>query len=149
MIVIKEKNASIAREAATLPDFDVAFDSPILMSSAPPERDVWKKAVDEMLGWMSSPSQFADEDRPTAEILRAAMDYAADQMSSVGADAPDSIIPSGSGRIAMEWNDGSATGVLEFKSLGVAEYTRFDQGKVTKRTIVFRSPASNKWEIRD
>lgn len=108
---------------------------------------LWKQAIDEMLAWRAGSELFEPDDVPDQEILDTAIDYAMDQIRERG-PVPSSIIPSGSGRIAMEWNDRDSTVVIEFVALGVATYTLFDCGKRRHKLYLFRDPASRKLELR-
>jgi len=109
----------------------------------------WASAIDEMLRWKSAPTEFNVEDRPTDEVLETAIDYAVDQSEDPnGASPPSSIIPSGARRIAMEWNDGDVTLIVEFIALGRAARTIFIGGKVADKRILARNPSSRKMEIR-
>ncbi|MBI1374287.1 MAG: hypothetical protein GC159_16345 [Phycisphaera sp.] len=109
----------------------------------------WQQAVDVLLGWKSSPDQFDPEDRPDAAILDTAIDYAFDQSRFEDGDvAPDSIIPSGSGRVAMEWNDGQETVIIDFVGRGVARYTLFKQGRVQAKLVLRRNPESRQLELQ-
>ena len=109
--------------------------------------DSWRSAIDEMLRWLSNSEDFELEDRPDGDVLEAAIDFACDQLAE-GQPAPSSIIPSGSGRIAMEWNDGRATAIVEFLCLGHAHLTLLHQGKVTNKQVFTRNPKSRKLELR-
>lgn len=109
----------------------------------------WQQAIHEMLGWMSTPDQFDPQDQPDDAILETAIDYAADQIEEEEGDiAPDSIVLSGSGRIAMEWNDGAATAIIEFVQRGKAHFTLFVEGKVREKQVLVRNPESRKLELR-
>jgi len=120
-----------------------------LVSSVRPDVKHWQHAIDEMLRWKSCPGQFGVDDQPEEAVLDTAIDYAVDQIEDAqGYPAPSSIIPSGSGRIAMEWNDGSFTVIIEFVALGRAIYTRFNHGKVEERRELNRNPKSRKLEMR-
>jgi hypothetical protein len=116
------------------------------------QRDIthlWKDAIDAMLGWKMDSTQFETEDRPNYAILDTALDYACDQMESDQCDpAPDSIIPSGDGRIAMEWNDGPFTVILEFVARGLAVLQKFKQGKLEETYPLHRNPRSRKLELQ-
>ena len=95
---------------------------------------------------MSSPGHFEVDDRPDGAILETAIDYACDQIKDQeGAPTPASIVPSGTGRIAMEWNDGPTTVVIEFIALGQATYTRFKSGKIELKQHLQRNPRSRKF----
>jgi hypothetical protein len=107
----------------------------------------WKSACDEMLLWRSLSSPFEPEDQPDQAILNTAIDYAVDQIRE-GGPAPSSIIPSGSGRIAMEWNDAPITVIVEFIDVGTAIHTIFNEQKVVSRGILIRNPKSRKLELR-
>jgi hypothetical protein len=92
---------------------------------------------------------FEEDDRPSDEALDTAIDYAIDQIETpAGADAPDSIIPSGSGRIAMEWNVGGVTISIEFISRGTARYSMFQGGKLVVYETLVRNPESRELEKR-
>ena len=122
-----------------------------LASAVGSDTTLWKQAIDHMLGWMSSPHQFEPEDQPSAEILQAAIDFAVDHRDSAeGASAPNSIVPSGSGRIAMQWDHDRGTLVIEFVGPGSAFLTSFDQnGKVERRLPLQRDPRSRRLEARE
>ncbi len=108
---------------------------------------LWRQAIDEMLGWRSTPEQFPPEDRPDQDIIITAIDYACDKVED-GGPVPESIVPSGSGRIAMEWNAGTTTVIVEFIGLGVATLTRFEGQRVVVKTVLYRNPKSRKLEQR-
>ncbi len=108
---------------------------------------LWKSAYDEMLLWRSSSSPFELEDQPDQAILDTAIDYAVDQIRE-GGPAPSSIIPSGSGRIAMEWNDAPVTVIVEFIDVGTAIHTIFKGQKIVSRGRLIRNPKSRKLELR-
>lgn len=103
-----------------------------------------------MLAWINMKSGENCGDYPTQEIAETAIDYAMDQINDEhGADAPDSIVPSGGGRIAMEWNERSSTVIVEFVGLGTATYTKFDSaGKIAERRHLQRNPQSRRLELR-
>lgn len=123
-------------------------------AGAPPETlfpggdtTVWKSAYNEMLLWRSPSSPFDQEDQPDQAILDTAIDYAVDQIRH-GGPAPASIIPSGSGRIAMEWNDEPYTVIVEFVDVGTATRTIFKEQKVESKVLLVRNPKSRKLELR-
>jgi len=121
-----------------------------LTTSAERDTDHWRQAIDEMLRWRSTPEWFEPADRPDEEVLDTAIDYAMDQIGEPGGEpAPSSILPSGAGRIAMEWNHGPYTVILEFVRRGTALYTKFDCGRVTGKYLLARNPASRKLELQD
>lgn len=125
--------------------------SPIArISSDDYEIGLWKQAVDQMLQWRKSASADRSEDLPSAEIVDAAIDFAMDQIGLKHAtSAPDSIVPSGAGRIAMEWNSATSTVILEFVETGGAIHTRFGpNGTVVERNRVQRNPKSRQLELR-
>jgi hypothetical protein len=111
------------------------------------DRDAWTHAIDEMLRWKAAPDQFDASDQPNDAILETAIDYAVDQRDENG-PAPDSIVLSGSGRIAMEWNDDSATVVVEFVGLGAATYSRFMGQQLQEGGRLTRNPRSRKLELQ-
>jgi hypothetical protein len=114
-----------------------------------PDADLWRQAIDEMLGWMSPAGDLDSQDLPQGEILATAIDYAVDQaIDPNGAPPPDSIIPTGSGRIAMEWNDGPRTVIVEFAGRGEAEYIEMRSGAMLDRRKLARNPKSRQLELR-
>lgn len=114
-----------------------------------PEVEHWQSAIDEMLRWRLDGSVFEPEDRPRIHILDTAIDFAADQKEDEsGGRAPTSIMPSGNGRVAMEWNQGSYTMIIEFVALGRAVCTEFSGGEVRNQYELKRNPVSRKLEIR-
>ncbi len=113
------------------------------------ELNHWKKAIDQLLAWRRAAGADDGEDLPTSEIADSAIDFAYDQIGGVYACAPDSMVPSGAGRIAMEWNNENGTVVLEFVELGTASYTRFDRnGKILEKHVLKRNPTSRQLELR-
>ena len=119
------------------------------LSSFHADKDLWSEAIDQMLGWKSGSIQFEAADRPDEDILSTAIDYAVDQINAgEGASAPNSIIPSGSGRVAMEWNDGQRTIIIEFFEPGRANYTEIYRGKFARKITLVRNPTSRQLELR-
>ena len=116
----------------------------------PPNREpaLWKQAIDQMLEWKTKRSVDNCEDYPTQDVADTAIDFAVDQ-SDTGTSAPDSIVPSGGGRIAMEWNTPFQTIIVEFIGLGAATYIRFDSaGKVAARDTLRRNPQSRRLQLQ-
>lgn len=110
---------------------------------------LWREAIDEMLRWVYPAAGLRLEDVPEHDVLSTAIDYAVDQAEeSDAARPPDSIVPSGSGRIAMEWNDGAITLIVEFVKQGVANYTEFHEGKIYRQGLLVRNPTSRRLELR-
>ena len=113
------------------------------------ELSLWKTAIDQLLAWKKAPKMDDCGDYPTREIVDSAIDFAHDQIDGEPARAPDSMVPSGAGRIAMEWNNENGTVILEFLELGTASYTRFDRkGKILEKHILKRNPTSRQLELR-
>lgn len=110
------------------------------------DQTVWKEIVDTMLAWHSDAGKFDPADQPDKDILDTAFDYAVDQITGGGA-APSNVVPSGSGRIAFEWNAGDRTDIVEFIAQGVATLTRFQGGRVVETGRLIRNPRSRKLEI--
>ena len=146
-MTIQIQGGGIARED-TIPVNQPCGPSPIARTSyVNEEADLWKQAIDRMLTWKSGGGADHPDDPPKAEIITAAIDYACDQSDS-GISAPDSMVPSGAGRIAMEWNDRNGTTIIEFVDLGTAQFTRFDRGgKVVERHTLRRNPRSRQLEL--
>ncbi len=116
----------------------------------PPNREaaLWKQAIDQMLAWKKTRIVENCEDYPAQDVADTAIDFAVDQ-SDTGTSAPDSIVPSGGGRIAMEWNTPSETIIVEFIGLGTASYIRFDSaGKVAARDTLRRNPQSRRLQLQ-
>ena len=112
------------------------------------EEGLWKKAIDQMLAWKKIGGVENCEDYPAQDVANTAIDFAIDQ-SATGISAPDSIVPSGGGRIAMEWNTPSETIIVEFIGLGTATYIRFDgAGKVAARDSLRRNPQSRRLQLQ-
>ena len=142
------QDTGIARDRI-IPVGDTSNSSEIALTR-PPNREpaLWKQAIDQMLAWKKIGSVENCEDYPAQEIADTAIDFAIDQ-NATGISAPDSIVPSGGGRIAMEWNAPSTTIIVEFLGLGIATYTRFDgAGKVAARDTLRRNPQSRRMELQ-
>lgn len=107
---------------------------------------LWKEIIESMLSWRSDSSKFDPADRPDQDILDAAIDYAVDASSS-GAPVPSNVVPSGSGRVAFEWNAGDDAAIVEFIDRGVAMFTRFIGDCVEYKVRLLRDPRSRKLEI--
>lgn len=107
---------------------------------------LWKEIIEAMLSWRLDFSRFDPEDRPDGEILDTAIDYACDEIRS-GAPAPSSVVPSGSGRVAFEWNAGDNTVIVEFVDRGVAMLTQFVGDLVESNVRLKRDPLTRKLEI--
>lgn len=138
----------ITRDRARLRIDTGGSNADALVSSSRPDVALWRQAIDQMLGWRSAAADLAAEDKPDDDVLDTAIDYAVDQIENIsGAAAPSSIIPSGSGRIAMEWNDGSITFIIEFVALGTANLIEFRAGKVIRRSTLRRNPKSRQLEL--
>jgi hypothetical protein len=149
MKALQEQEPSIARESTRHSAGAGGTHADALVSSARPDTKLWRHAVDAMLGWRSCPNQFDADDQPDDAILETALDYAVDQIEDeLGDPVPTSIVPSGGGRIAMEWNDGPYTVVIEFVALGLASYTRFNRGRIESKQQLRRNPKSRKLELR-
>lgn len=138
--------SGIARDR-TVPAVVSAGASAIALTSlVNAESALWKKAIDQMLAWRNPALADNCGDFPACEIVDTAIDFAMDQFDG-GSCAPDSIMPSGAGRIAMEWNNQNATMILEFIGLGSAVLTMFDSsGKIVERRSLERNPKSRKLE---
>ena len=146
MSTLQETDSLLTRESSA--KYETATDG------APPEAlftgsdaAAWRSAYNEMLGWMSPSSPFDPEDQPDQVIIEAAIDYAVDQIRANG-PAPSSIIPSGNGRIAMEWNDAPFTVIVEFVDRGTATRTIFANQRVSSKVLLIRNPKSRKLELR-
>jgi hypothetical protein len=149
MSAVQEQEAGIIRDATLRSIGAGGTPADALASSARPDAKLWKHAVDEMLGWTSRRGQFDADDEPDRAILETAIDYAVDQIECKEGDpAPASSIPSGSGRIAMEWNEGPITVIIEFIALGRASYTTFNCGRMESKRYLERNPKSRKLELR-
>jgi hypothetical protein len=134
---------------SSIPRLETGGTSPDALSTTWVDATLWEQIVDQLLRWKSNPDMFEIQDQPDHPVLATAIDYAVDQMrGNEGAAAPGSVISSGNGRIAMEWNDGPLTVTIEFTGLGVAEYTLFDHGKVHKKSALLRNPRSRQLELR-
>lgn len=147
MTTVQDQAAGITRDVTFKYATICGNDTADIMSFDQKDGSLWKQAIDEMLRWKGSDDLFEPEDRPTAEILDTAIDYAMDQIKE-GGPVPASIIPSGSGRVAMEWNDKLVTIVVEFTGLGIATYARFEHGRLVARSTLRRNPQSRKMELR-
>ncbi|MGC8560811.1 MAG: hypothetical protein ACP5O1_09045 [Phycisphaerae bacterium] len=147
-MTIQIQGGGIARENA-VPANQSCGPSPIARTSPVNEETaLWKQAIDQMLAWKNIGGVDNLDDLPKEEIVTTAIDYAVDQIGS-GTCAPDSIVPSGGGRIAMEWNNQNATLILEFVDLGIATRTIFNQsGKIIERHTLKRNPKSRQLELR-
>jgi hypothetical protein len=120
-----------------------------LTSPANAELTLWKKAIDQLLAWRNATETDDGGDIPIPEIADSAIDFAYDQIDGQLTCAPDSIVPSGAGRIAMEWNNENGTVILEFVELGTATYTRFGRnGKILEKHVLKRNPTSRQLELR-
>ena len=107
-----------------------------------PEVDLWRDAIDEMLRWMSQRAESGPDEMPWPDMLATAIDYAVGQaIDTNGANAPTSIVPSGRGRIAMEWNGGPITLIVEFTGRGEADFVEMHSGKLHERRPKFDEPA--------
>ena len=151
-VIEQRGNPGIAREHA-FPAINTTGPSLIALSSAiDPETVLWRQAIDQMLHWrsMRAKAVVLEDDMPAPEIVDTAIDFAYDQLNSdTGASAPDSVVPSGAGRIAMEWNGGGETQIIEFTGSGVATYTIFNiEGKIAQRGFLQRNPHSRQMELR-
>jgi len=148
MITTKTSNPSITRETTFthVPPSDNDH-SDVLISRGNGDDVLWCTAIDEMLSWKINSDYFEPEDQPSHDILEAAIDFAYDQICE-GGPAPASIVPSGNGRIAMEWNEGNSTVVVEFIGLGFANYNVFVGQKLTINEQLTRNPLSRKLELR-
>jgi len=107
---------------------------------------LWDDACERMLAWRSSTDQFEPDDAPEVDILDTAIDFAVDERTR-GGPAPSSIVPSGDGRVAFEWNDRGSTMVVEFIARGRARFTRIISGKVVEKGVLVRNPKSRKLEL--
>ncbi|MBV8781243.1 MAG: hypothetical protein JO353_07585 [Phycisphaerae bacterium] len=120
-----------------------------LLTSASSDAAMWRCAIDQILAWRSTSEQIDLDDRPDADVLEAAIDFAVDQIEACdGVVAPNSIVLSGSGRIAMEWNEESLTSIIEFVGRGTAVHTQFNRGKVILKQFLDRNPISRHLELR-
>lgn len=94
----------------------------------------WRSAVSEMTEWKAEPIRFDEGNRMDEGALDTAIEYAIRQLRSSKVEvAPDSIVPSGFGRLTMEWNDLKRTVTMEFLAKGKAEITEFSGGKIVHR----------------
>jgi hypothetical protein len=113
------------------------------------ELKLWRSAIDQLLAWRNAPKEGDGEDAPRGDVVDSAIGFAFDQLEGASVRAPDSMVPSGAGRIAMEWNAEDGTLILEFVETGTASYTRFDRnGKIMERRLLKRNPTSRQLELR-
>lgn len=113
------------------------------------ELELWKSAINQLLAWRKAPKEGDSGDAPCSDIVDSAIDFAFDQIEGEYVRAPDSMVPSGAGRIAMEWNGEEGTVILEFVETGTASYTRFGRnGKILESHFLKRNPASRQLELR-
>ncbi len=147
-ILDQSQGCSITRED-TVPMIGASSSSLIARTSdVNGEHALWKQAIDQMLAWKKAAAVDNLEDLPTNEIVDTAIDYAYEQAGS-STRAPDSVVPSGGGRIAMEWNDKGETMILEFVDLGIATCTIIKPtGKLVERHQLIRNPRSRKLELQ-
>ncbi len=115
------------------------------------ESNLWKKLIDQLLAWRSASEVEAGDELPVREIVDLAIDFASAQIKdgdSVSC-APDSMVPSGAGRIAMEWNDENGTRILEFVQPGTAALTTFGRdGRISAKLALKLDPAGRQLERR-
>jgi hypothetical protein len=109
--------------------------------------DIWNRAIDELLDWMSQACAALDDDQPSKGALEAAIDFAQDQVAA-GGPAPDSIVPSASGNIVMEWNDRGTIVLVRFVDVGEARMTRLEKGRVVFTGSLCRDPRSRSIQLR-
>ena len=100
---------------------------------------LWKAVIDRLLKWSSDLSIFAPDDRPDALILRSAIDFAYDSMAE-DQPAPTSMMPSGQGAIAFEWDTGRFTQIVELTGIGTGTFTSFKDGKIVAHIGISRDP---------
>ena len=110
------------------------------------DQTLWMEIIEAMLSWRSDSSRFDPADRPDEDILDSAIDYAFDQIPG-GAPAPSNVVPSGSGRVAFEWNAGDDAAIVEFIDRGIAMFTRFVGDRVESKVRLVHNPRSRKLEI--
>jgi len=149
MSTVQDYSIDTSRDGTRQSNEETGTPPQALISPASPDIQWWKQAIDQMLSWKTSSGHLESEDQPDDEILSTAIDYAVDQVETkTDQPAPNSVIPSGSGRIAMEWNDGLRTVVVEFIALGIATYTEFDRNKLVRSHKLVRNPKSRHLESR-
>jgi hypothetical protein len=130
-----------------VPAVGVGGSAVVLSHQANAEHGPWFEAIAEMRRWRAQPEQFEAEDRPDALVLTTALDYAVSQNELAEGDpAPHSIVVSGGGRIAMEWNDGPLTVIIEFTGPGAACYERFKSGKLECSGLLHQNPQNHALE---
>jgi len=120
----------------------------------PTREDLWRDAIDCMLRWSNSPEIFSPIDQPDSAVLESAIDLAFDLWDPEEKHAPEmrwvaptSIVPSGDGRIAFEWNAGNETIIIEITGEGSANATVFLGGKVVDHGPLRRNPLTRKLEM--
>jgi hypothetical protein len=120
----------------------------------PTREELWRDAIDCMLRWSSDPDIFAPTDLPDPAVLESAMDLAFDlwdqeeeRPRATRWAAPTSIVPSGDGRIAFEWNNKDETVIVEIVGAGSATATVFQAGKVVEHGPLQRNPLTRKIEM--
>lgn len=121
-------------------------DSALASTTLPTPELGWFDAIERMLEWRNSPETFAPEDRIDIGVLDSAIDLAVDY-DSMNQPVPSSIVPSGSGCIAFEWNAGSETMIIELTGVGRATVTRFEDGRVVYRGVLLRDPKTRKLQL--
>lgn len=109
------------------------------------QKEQWQAIVDNLLKWLRE-AQLASAEDALAENIQSAIDFAVDHR-----DTP--MVPSSVGLtddqgVSLAWDVGNETTTMEFMASGVAELTRFRDGRVVEEDVYVRNPQTRKLELR-
>ncbi len=105
----------------------------------------WNAAVDRLLGWLPQGAAGA-ADAPSAACIQSAIDLVVD--SRENASVPTSIALTGDGGVGFEWRLGDEIVTIEIVASGLAEFTRFRNGRVVQEALLKRNPRTRRLELR-
>jgi len=119
-----------------------------LVTSPVARRPDWTPVIDELLRWQSQGNDLFDtDDIPSEESLETAIDWACDCQED-DQPIPQSITPSGNGRVTFQWLGGTRVVTIEVCGAGAAEWTEFDRGRLILQKPIERTPITRRAQLR-
>lgn len=105
----------------------------------------WSAIVDGLLGWLSE-NATGGADAPSTASIESAIDLAVDSQENTS--VPTSIALTGDGGVGFEWQMGDEIVTIEIVASGLAEFTRFRNGRVVQEALLKRNPRTRRLELR-
>lgn len=105
----------------------------------------WNAIVDTLLAWLGQ-SGAGGSDIPSRASIESAIDLAVDAQKNF--TVPTSIALTGDGGVGFEWQQGDEIVTIEIVASGLAEFTRFRNGRVVQEALLRRNPKTRSLELR-